>query len=143
MLRGFLLCALLISSVSCSLGNSYAETVVHSAIDTERFRTVVLELPDDSWDLEGSIKSRLRGLGFEVVPEGSDRPPDLIVFADYQTYWDVVHQTFNYFDISFEDPKTGKALVTSKYVGRFGFNDCEAALDVVFRDLRDKLKQVN
>ena len=57
----------------------------------------------------------------------------------YVVQWDVIHQTFTYFNIDFKNVKTGKDLASSRYVGRFGFNDCNSALDLVFEDISKKL----
>lgn len=135
-MKNFLIFLLLITILS---GCSTATTTVNKSIDIQQYKVAELQLPDDSWNLEASITKRIENLGFEVILPGSNKKPDLIIFADYQTYWDVVHQTFNYFDISFDDSATGDVLLSSSYKGRFGFNGCEAALDLVFRDLAAKL----
>jgi hypothetical protein len=43
--------------------------------------------------------------------------------------------------ISFENANTGEVYITSRYVGRFGFNGIDDALDLVFKDLNYKLHE--
>ena len=68
-------------------------------------------------------------------------PAQYAVFVDYKTYWDVAYQTFEHFVITFKDAKTNETFITSNYVGRFGFNSCNAAMDIVFRDLAAKIQK--
>ena len=45
------------------------------------------------------------------------------------------------FEIVFVDAKTRDVSIQAQYVGSFGFNGCHAALDLVFNDLSEKLRQ--
>lgn len=125
---------LLIFLASCST----VTTEVYKS-NYEPFKeSVLLRIANDSWGLEKSIAARIEDLGFSVTNKES---PAVHIHAlvDYETFWDVVHQTFNHFEIVFVDAETRDVLLKSRYVGRFGFNGCEAALDLVFKDIGSKL----
>lgn len=122
--------------VSCST----AATHVFSPISTVHAPTFTLKVPNDTENLSENISKRIQQLGFKAYENG-DSAPDYTVLVDYKTYWDVVHQTFEYFVISFKDAKTNETRITSNYMGRVGFNGCNAAMDIVFQDIEVKLKK--
>lgn len=121
--------------VSCS----GAKTEIHSQIDVANYQVCKLNIYNDSWNLRRNFTKRIENLGCDVVDLSTNKEPDIEVNIDYETYWDVIHQTFTYFNIHFINLKTGKYIASSRYVGRVGFNDCDAALDIVFEDLSKKI----
>jgi len=129
---------LLLLLISCS--TSTVTTNVQKNFTFYSNPTVVLAIKNDSWNLEKSISSRIENLGFKLT-ENSNIKPDFYALVDYETYWDVVHQTFNHFQIVFIDTESEQPVAKSLYIGRFGFNGCEAALDLVFEDLTKKIKK--
>jgi len=122
--------------VACSSANTY----VIKPIDTSDSPSVVLRIKSDTENLSENIARRIQKLGFRVIPDGGSRP-DYYANVQYTTFWDVVHQTFNQFEIAFVDAKNNENRVRSLYTGRFGFKGCDAALDLVFEDLSSKLKK--
>ena len=134
MKRIYWLTFLLLFVISCSTVN----TEIYKSNYKLQKKSVYLNIENDSWNLDKSITSRIENLGFSVVNKESPQF-DIIALVDYETFWDVVHQTFNRFEISFVDARTNEVLLKSKYVGRIGFNGCEAALDLVFKDIASKI----
>jgi hypothetical protein len=102
--------------------------------------TFTLKIYNDTENLSENISNRIQQLGFKPFVKSESRP-DYAVFVDYKTFWDVVHQTFEHFVISFKDAKTSETLITSNYVGRVGFNSCNGAMDIVFRDIAAKIRK--
>ena len=125
---------LLLFVFSCSTVN----TEIYKSNHKLQKKYVYLKIKNDSWNLQKSITSRIENLGFSVAIKESPQV-DIVALVDYETFWDVVHQTFNHFEISFVDAKTNEVLLKSKYVGRIGFNGCEDALDLVFKDIASKI----
>lgn len=125
---------LLLFVISCSTVN----TEIYKPNYKPQKKSIYLKIENDSWNLEKSITSRIENLGFSVAAKESSQV-DMVALVDYETFWDVVHQTFNHFEISFVDARTNEVLLKSRYVGRFGFNGCETALDLVFKDIASKI----
>jgi hypothetical protein len=130
---------LVIISVLVLSSCSGVTTNIQSRIEVTHYQTSRLNIQNDSWRLRENITHRIENLGLDVVDLSAAKEPEILINVSYQTYWDVIHQTFTYFNIDFKDFKTGKEIANSRYVGRFGFNDCSAALDLVFEDLSKKL----
>jgi hypothetical protein len=119
-------------------GCSTASTQVQKPIDTSRAPTVRIRIGNDTEDLAADLRQRFEALGFRVVPEGGHQPT---YYADvaYRTTFDVFHQTFSNFQITFTDATTMERMAKSRYVGRFGFNGINGALDMVFSSLKRQL----
>ncbi len=130
---------LVIISVLVLSSCSGVTTNIQSRIDVTHYQTCCLNIQNDSWNLLKNITHRIENLGLDVIELSAVKDPDIVINVSYQTYWDAIHQTFTYFNIDFKYFKTGKEIANSRYVGRFGFNDCNAALDLVFEDLSKKL----
>lgn len=119
---------------------STATTHVINPINVAQSPTFTLKIYHDTENLSENISNRIRNLGFK--PSANDGSATrYAVFVDYKTYWDVAYQTFEHFVITFKDAKTNETLITSNYVGRVGFNSCNAAMDIVFRDLAAKIQK--
>ncbi len=117
---------------------SSVSTYKSSPIDISRSPTVLLQMQNDTENLSNNLSKRIKDLGFTPTTDASR--VDYFVVVEYSTFFDVIHQTFNHFDIAFVDAKTNEQRIRSRYVGRFGFNDCDAALNLVFKDLSRELK---
>jgi len=109
------------------------------SIDTSRKPTVRLRIKYDTDNFSENLSIRIQRLGFKVIQDSAGQP-EYFADVDYATYFDVVHQTFTRFEINFVDAKTNESLVRSRYLGRIGFNGCDAAMDLVFKDLSLKIK---
>ncbi len=132
--KHLLLPVLLFLFTACSTVNT---EIYKSGYEPKR-KSVYLKIKNDSWNLENSITNRIEKLGF-TINRTSSESIDIFAYVDYETFWDVVHQTFNHFEMSLVDARTNEVLLKSRYVGKFGFNGCEAALDLVFEDIASKL----
>jgi hypothetical protein len=120
---------------SCSTVRTYPG----KPIDTSRKPAVVVRIKNDTERLFENIARRIEELGFKVIQNGGEA--DYYADVAYTTYFDVVHQTFNQFDIVFVDGKTEETVLRSRYLGRVGFNGCQAALDLVFKDLSRNVRR--
>jgi hypothetical protein len=127
----FLVLALL---PACSSVSTYKT----SPIDTAHSPTALIRILNDTENLSNNLSERLNALGFRTTKDAGRA--DYFVDVQYSTFFDVVHQTFNHFDISIVDAKTNEQKIHLRYVGRIGFNGCNAALDLVFKDLSRQLK---
>jgi hypothetical protein len=117
---------------------SSVSTYKASHIDTSNSPAVFLRIENDTEKLSDNLAQRIKDLGFSTTSDAGHA--DYYAEVEYTTYFDVVHQTFNHFEIVFVDAKTNENRVRSRYLGRFGFNGCKAALDLVFKDLSRQLK---
>lgn len=133
-MKSFILLLVVVVLASCS----GAATYVVNPVSVTQSPSFTLKISNDTEKLSENISNRIQQLGFKPYSNGISGP-DYAVFVDYKTYWDAVHQTFEHFVISFKDAKTNETQMTSNYVGRFGFNGCNAAMDIVFRDLATKI----
>ncbi len=133
-MKNILLLLLLALLPACSTVSTYKS----GPIDISRSPTVLLRIQNDTEKLSDNLSQRIEDLGFTTTRDTGRA--DYYADVEYTTYFDVVHQTFNHFDIAFVDAKTNEPRIRSRYVGRFGFNGCQAALDLVFKDLIRKLK---
>jgi len=135
-MKRLILLLLVVVFTSCSS----ATTHVLNPIDVAQSPTFTLKIYNDTENLSENISQRIRLLGLK--PHGKDNSqPDYAVFVDYKTFWDVAYQTFEHFVISFKDAKTNETIITSNYVGRVGFNNCNMAMDIVFRDIASKINK--
>ena len=131
---------------SCSTGHNdplpptstvYADQ--RGNIDTSHSPTVALRYTKDTQKLSANLSARLEKAGFKMLKDSGT--PDYYADIDYKTYWDVVHQTFVYFQIDLVDAKTGESRIRLRYIGgAFSSNGCNRALDMVFEDLSLRLK---
>ncbi len=133
-MRNILFLLVLALLPACSSVSTYKS----SPIDIARSPTALLRIQNDTENLSNNLSERIKDLGFTTTRDAGR--VDYFVDVDYTTFFDVVHQTFNHFDIAFVDAKTNEQRIRSRYVGRIGFNGCNAALDLVFKDLSRKLK---
>jgi hypothetical protein len=129
---------LLILVMALLPGCSSVSTYKTSSVDLSRSPAVFLRIQKDTENFSGNISQRVESLGFKVTKDPSRA--DYYAEVEYATFFDVVHQTFKHFEIILVDAKTNENKIRSRYVGRFGFNGCDAALDLVFKDLSRKLK---
>jgi hypothetical protein len=130
--------ALLIIALLALTGCSTVTTSKNAPIALARSPTVFLRIQNDTGKMAGNISRRLESLGFKSIAD-ADRA-NYFADVEYSRFFDVFHQTFNHFEIVLVDAKTGEQTVRSRYIGRVGFNGCDAALDLVFKDLSKKLK---
>ena len=136
-----LLLALSLALASCSTGPheqipaaGTVYTYQSSRIDTSQSPTVSLRVTKDSKNFSANISRRIEAVGFKILENSGS--PDYYADVDYKTYFDVVHQTFVYFQIDLIDAKSGESKIRLRYVGgTYSSYGCNTALDMVFKQL--------
>jgi hypothetical protein len=148
MFKNYILLLVVVALTSCSTSTNNHERAPYfskvyayqiSTIDMSRAPTVSLRVAKDPKNFSLNISGRMEGVGFRL--SGNSGVPDYYADVDYKTYWDVVHQTFVYFQIILVDAKTGESRIRLRYVGgRHSSHGCDTALDMVFKELSQDLK---
>ena len=112
----------------------------NSSINVSQSPTVLLRIRSGTGHFADNIYRRVEALGFKITTE--NERSDYYSYVDYKTYFDVVHNTFVYFEIAFVDTKTNEIELRLRYVGGlWGFNGCNKALDLLFQDASKYIKK--
>lgn len=119
---------------------STVSIIENSSIDASQSPTVFLRIDKDNGHFAENISQRIEALGFKMTPAAG--PSDYYADVHYKTYFDVVHNTFVYFDIAFVDAKTETVKLRLHYDGGLGgFNGCNKALSLLFHEAAQHLKK--
>jgi hypothetical protein len=129
-----------VSDMRNAPSQSAVRTYEKSSIDVTHSPTVLLRMKEDRAKFSGNVSGRLERLGFKIA--GNGERPDYYADVEYKTYFDVVHQTFVYFEIAFTDAKTDEVRLRLRYVGGgHGLNGCDTALNLLFWEVSQNLKK--
>lgn len=119
------------------VGCATYSTTVKQGVSFSEKRKIFIQTSYDPLDLMLKVAERLKKLGFSVVDKTNEA--DIIVHYDYDYYHDVIHYTFNLFNISFTDKNTGEILLASGFSGDTPFG-VDGLLDRVFEDISKKIR---
>jgi len=127
------------------------KTEVHKPIDITSYKSCTLKIAIDYADLQENIANRIENLGIDVIDLKSTRDPDIVVNVRYQPVCDqvlaLVQCRLTFFDIFFNDAKTGEVMISSRYqdMGNLNTtltdsNHVDYVLDLVFDGIKKKMQ---
>jgi hypothetical protein len=102
-------------------------------------KTVYLNISNDTYTLRNEISEHLESLGF--ISEQQEKA-NIIVKVKYKTVTDLVHETFDYYEMTFEDRKNGEILLRTRYSGGINTsNSLQQSLKLIFIDIKKELNK--
>lgn len=130
---------------ACSLN-----TQVFKPVDLTNYKSGVLSITIDYWDLQDDLSRRIENLGIDVIDLSSTQEPDILVNVRYQPVCQrlpMLECKLTFFDIYFKDSKTGDVLISSRYKNMgdlrttiTDLNYVDDMLDSFFEDIKNKLQ---
>ncbi|MDD5169521.1 MAG: hypothetical protein PHN75_11940 [Syntrophales bacterium] len=136
-IRNIIVLFVLSMVVACTTANTYV--YVAKPISFSDSPTVVLRMKNDTESLTENVTRRIRTLGFRTMSDFTTRPT-YYAYAEYTSFWDLGHRTLYHFEIVFVEARSNTLMVKSDYTAQIGLNNYDEALDLLFKDLQQKLK---
>jgi hypothetical protein len=86
------------------------------------------------------VSANLPGAPTETARQAKDNTPTVYVDFRYNYHYDIMHYTFNRFNMRFIDSRTGRVLVSTSFTGET-FSSVDGILDKAFDAVAEKIEK--